>query len=266
LYTFCLVNKFVKSVFSMRFSSSRQLLAAFLASTVFAAPTIYLAGDSTMVATGNNDGTNGWGLFLNNSTTLAVVNDAIAGRSARSFTVEGRFAAMAQVVKAGDFVIIEFGHNDGGSLTPTDNGRTDCPVPANGNFGATCVTTFNGSTQTILTYPAYLENAAQTFISLGASVILSSPTPDNPWETGTFTYTANRFTTYSQQAAAAVGATFVDHGTTTANAFQALGASAVDAFFPHDHTHTSPAGAMVVEQAFITGLKTTNSTLKNFLK
>ena len=68
-------------------------LAAFAVAlrSALAAPTIFLAGDSTMTAKGNNDGTAGWGAFLNNYTTLAVTNDAIAGRSARSFTREGRF-------------------------------------------------------------------------------------------------------------------------------------------------------------------------------
>jgi rhamnogalacturonan acetylesterase len=45
---------------------------------------------------------------------ITIVNDAIAGRSARSYTREGRFAAIASVLKKGDGVIIEFGHNDGG--------------------------------------------------------------------------------------------------------------------------------------------------------
>lgn len=123
-------------------SSTRFLAAlATLASSAFAAPTVYLAGDSTMVATGNNDGTEGWGAFLPDYISLAVVNDAVAGRSARSFTREGRFEAMAENVHSGDYVVIEFGHNDGGSLTPTDNGRTDCN-PVDGDYSVTCQTTY----------------------------------------------------------------------------------------------------------------------------
>ena len=118
-----------------------SLLSLLLPSLSLAAPTIYLAGDSTMTANGNNDGTAGWGVFLKNFTSLAIVNDAIAGRSARSFTREGRFTAMAASVKSGDYVIIEFGHNDGGSLTPTDNGRTDCS-PVNNNYATTCSTVY----------------------------------------------------------------------------------------------------------------------------
>lgn len=58
-----------------------------------------------------------------------VNNSAYAGRSARSFTREGRFEAIAEAVHPGDWVIIEFGHNDGGSPYPAanDNGRADCP-------------------------------------------------------------------------------------------------------------------------------------------
>jgi rhamnogalacturonan acetylesterase len=136
------------------------VLNVFAAAATLAAPTVFLAGDSTMTAKGNNDGTAGWGVFLNNYTTLAIENDAVAGRSARSFTREGRFTVMAGThiysdlqaqkygltslanVKSGDCVVIEFGHNDGGTLSSTsDNGRTDCS-PVNNNYATTCSTTY----------------------------------------------------------------------------------------------------------------------------
>jgi rhamnogalacturonan acetylesterase len=83
----------------------------------------------------------GWGAYLTDYISLTVVNDAIAGRSARSYTRDGRFDTIASVVKSGDYVIIEFGHNDGGSLTPTDNGRTDCS-PVGTDYSVTCTTTY----------------------------------------------------------------------------------------------------------------------------
>ena len=83
----------------------------------------------------------GWGAYLTNYISLAVTNEAIAGRSARSFTREGRFDTIASQVKSGDYVVIEFGHNDGGSLTPTDNGRTDCN-PVGTDYSVTCQTTY----------------------------------------------------------------------------------------------------------------------------
>lgn len=103
-------------------------------------PTVYLCGDSTMARAGGGSGTEGWGTFLQYSLDVSdavVVNKAIGGRSARSFTREGRFDEVIDLVNSGDWVVIEFGHNDGGSLS-NDNGRTDC-------FGAgdeTCETTY----------------------------------------------------------------------------------------------------------------------------
>jgi rhamnogalacturonan acetylesterase len=118
-----------------------SIIPLLFAPLALAAPKIYLAGDSTMTALGNNDGTAGWGALLPNYVNLTIINDAIAGRSARSFTREGRFTAMAASVTSGDYVVIEFGHNDGGSLTPTDNGRTDCGVGSAG-YATTCQTVY----------------------------------------------------------------------------------------------------------------------------
>lgn len=66
----------------------------------------------------------GWGQYLGQYLTIPVVNSAIAGRSARSYTDEGRFNTLIDTVNSGDFVVIEFGHNDGLSGT-VDNGRED---------------------------------------------------------------------------------------------------------------------------------------------
>lgn len=120
------------------------------------AATVYLAGDSTMAKGGGGSGVSngnfvmllfmlfgcsheftGWGEYLGASLSIPVVNNAIGGRSARSFTREARFSAIASKLQAGDFVIVEFGHNDGGSLA-TDNGRTDCP----GSGSEVCKTTY----------------------------------------------------------------------------------------------------------------------------
>ncbi|KAF2016307.1 carbohydrate esterase family 12 protein [Aaosphaeria arxii CBS 175.79] len=237
--------------------ATQFLYALGLATTALGAPhvekraqTVWLAGDSTMAkASGTQQG---WGVYLPYSLSLPVTNNAIGGRSARSFTVEGRFQTIIDSVKANDIVIIEFGHNDGGSLNGQDNGRTACP----GAGDETCQSTYNGQAVTVLTYPKYLTNAGKALVAKGAKVIISSPTPNNPWEGGSFSYAPGRFTTYSRDVAKAIGANaiFVDHGQYTANIFQTLGKAKVDAFFPNDHTHTSPAGADVVQRAFVKGL------------
>ncbi|KAF3010377.1 hypothetical protein E8E14_010181 [Neopestalotiopsis sp. 37M] len=218
-----------------------------------------------MAENGGGSGTQGWGHYLQYSlpsSTYTVQNSAIAGRSARSYTREGRFQAVADQVKSGDWVVIEFGHNDGGSLTPTDNGRTDCF----GEGTQTCQTTYNGVSETVLTYPAYYENAAKLFLAKGAKVIMSAPTPNNICETGTCSWGPYRFDYYSWYAAAVAGGTgagvyHVPHGYYAAQAMTNLGASVVNANYPLDHTHTGPYMADIMAKAFVLGLKCGTSGL-----
>ncbi|KAI4921773.1 hypothetical protein J4E90_000200 [Alternaria incomplexa] len=241
--------------------SSSLFSVAALAATVLAAPsghvekraqTVYLAGDSTMARA--SGATTGWGVFLPNSLTLPVVNKAIGGRSSRSYTVEGRFDEIANLVKPNDIVIMEFGHNDGGGLGSGDNGRSVCP----GTGSETCQSTYNGQAVTVHTFPYYLTEAGKKLIAKGAKVIVSSQTPNNPWEGGSFSYTdGGRFVGYARDVAKALGsnAMYVDHGAYTADIFKTLGKAKVDAFFPVDHTHPSPAGSDAVAKAFVKGIQ-----------
>ncbi|OBT40162.1 hypothetical protein VE00_08823 [Pseudogymnoascus sp. WSF 3629] len=226
------------------------------------AATVYLAGDSTMAKNGGGSGTgtDGWGQYLADSLSIPVVNNAIGGRSARSFTREGRFDAIINTVVCGDIVVIEFGHNDGGSLS-TDNGRTDC----GGTRDETCETVYNGVAETVLTFPRYLENAANSIKAKGASVIISSQSPNNPYESGTFVYSGSRFVAMAALAASNAGVDYVDHGQYTANAFEASGATTVNAYFPNDHTHTSNAGALAVADAFVRGVLCGDTALTEFV-
>ena len=189
-------------------------------------------------------------------------NQAVGGRSARSFTREGRFNTIANQVKPGDWVIIEFGHNDGGGLGSGDNGRTDC----GGTGDETCTSVYNGVTETVLTFPKYLENATKMFKSKGANVIISSQTPNNVWEGGSYSYSPSRFVGYAKLAAEKAGVHYIDHGAYVADIYKTKGKDVVNSWYPNDHTHTSPAGASVVAQAFFKAVVCTKPGLQNLLK
>lgn len=77
--------------------------------------TIYLAGDST-VTDPSADGFpfSGWGQMLNYyfKHDVVVANHAIGGRSSKSFISEGRLKVIAESIREGDFLFIQFGHND----------------------------------------------------------------------------------------------------------------------------------------------------------
>src|SRR5947207_9353553 len=81
-------------------------------------PTLYVIGDSTVNNSGR--GMQGWGTpiaDLFDRTKINVENKARGGRSSRTYLTEGLWDAVARQLKPGDFVLIQFGHNDGGSLT-----------------------------------------------------------------------------------------------------------------------------------------------------
>lgn len=132
---------------------AKVVASLFLSLGVYA-QTVYTAGDSTMAKGGGGSGTDGWAQYLGQYLTIPVVNKAIAGRSARSYTDEGRFTSLINTVKSGDFVIIEFGHNDGLSGA-VDNGRQDAFGDAY-NTTAT-VTGSDGTTKVIHTFTYYMQ-------------------------------------------------------------------------------------------------------------
>lgn len=77
--------------------------------------TLHIAGDSTAAQKyADAAPETGWGMalpfFLGR--TLGVANHAMNGRSSKSFIDEGRLAALLEEVRAGDLVLVQFGHND----------------------------------------------------------------------------------------------------------------------------------------------------------
>lgn len=77
--------------------------------------TLFLAGDSTV--TDPSEGgfpQSGWGQMLSYffKHDVAVANHARGGRSSKSFISEGRLDAIMEELKEGDYLFIQFGHND----------------------------------------------------------------------------------------------------------------------------------------------------------
>src|SRR5690242_20304706 len=91
-------------------------------------PTLYIIGDST-VKNGKGKGDGGlwgWGNFLAegfDTSKIAVRNFALGGRSSRTFITEGHWDDVLSQLKKGDYVIMQFGHNDGGPLDDTARAR-----------------------------------------------------------------------------------------------------------------------------------------------
>ena len=75
----------------------------------------------------------GWGSVIHelfDTERISVENHAKAGRSARTYLDEGRWDKIYHALQPGDFVLIQFGHNDAGDI---NTGKARAELPGSGN-------------------------------------------------------------------------------------------------------------------------------------
>src|SRR5690242_3903457 len=93
--------------------------------------TLFIIGDSTVK--NSTEGLQGWGDPIADyfdQKKLRVVNRARGGRSSRTFQTEGLWDQILKELKPGDFVLMQFGHNDG---APIDDQKARGSLPGIGN-------------------------------------------------------------------------------------------------------------------------------------
>jgi len=201
---------------------------------------VYLAGDSTVDNKGGGSGTVGWGKFLGDYLSVPVYNHARAGRSTRTFWREGKWEYLVNEVKAGDYVFIEFGHNDGGGpYHEKERGVAD----GDGD-GAVVVTLKDGTREEVHTFPWYLKTMAKQVLAKNAHPILLTPTPRKVFQNGRIEQ-PNRFSTYAINVAKQLGIPSIDMYNYIARQYESLGENYMNQnkYFPNDNVHTSEAAA-----------------------
>jgi lysophospholipase L1-like esterase len=216
-------------------------------------PTLFLVGDST-VKSGGQNGAYGWGERIApyfDTSKLNVVNRAIGGRSSRTYYTEGRWDKLAALLKKGDFVVIQFGHNDGGRIgDPGNKNRASAP-----GIGAATVedTRPDGSKEQVHSFGWYMARYVADARARGATVILCSPIPHrDKWEQER---DFASFAEWDAQVAQAGGAHFIDLTLLVADAYRKAGAPVVNGLFSDARTHTNDAGARLNAARVVAGLK-----------
>ncbi|MFV5695258.1 rhamnogalacturonan acetylesterase [Flavobacterium sp. LB3P122] len=202
---------------------------------------VYLIGDSTMADNGNNPNAVGWGVAFPaycDTTRIEVINKARGGRSTRTFTKEGLWDAVKNQLKPGDFVMIQFGHNDAG---PVDKEKFRGSLKGNGNETQEVVR--DSLTETVHTFGKYIETFIKEAKAKGAIPIVLSQTPRNEWPNEKVERRADTYGGWSKIAATNAGAFYIDLNEIVALKYEALGKEKVKAFFPKDRTHTGFEGA-----------------------
>lgn len=238
----------------------RLLLVAVIALTAFLPkpqkPTLYIIGDSTVRNT-DATGHRGWGSHLPDyldTNRLSVSNQAMAGRSTRTFIKEGRWEKVISAIKPGDFLIMQFGHNEGSKPDTTRRGYRGV-LKGIGEDTVNLVWP-NGTPETVHTYGWYLKKFVSEAKAKGANVIIASMIPRNDWKDGKVIRATENYGKWAAEVATATGAFFVDLNRITADKYDQWGPEKVNVYFPDEHTHTSPEGARINAESVVEGLKT----------
>ncbi|GAA5089702.1 hypothetical protein GCM10023210_14850 [Chryseobacterium ginsengisoli] len=232
-------------------------------------PVLYIIGDST-VQNGSGKGADslwGWGSFMDlflNKNKIDIQNHAKGGRSSRTFVTEGRWDSIMKTIKKGDYVLMQFGHNDGGELADTLRARGT--IKGIGNETKDIYNPIRKVNETVYTYGYYMRKYTNEAKSKGAIPIIVSPIPRNQFdEKGKIE--KDQYGVWAEEVAKQTGAYFIDLNQMVINEYQKMGAEKVKAFFPKDHTHTNKDGAILNTELVIKGIKGLKGCeLKNYIK
>jgi lysophospholipase L1-like esterase len=253
-------------------------------------PTLWIIGDSTVRNGSWDDGRNGqwgWGNPIRHyfdETKINVQNRAVGGTSSRSFQAQ-HWPWILEEMKPGDYVIMQFGHNDAG--TPKGNGdeAIERPVPTRGGRGPRGARGGRGATsqpadavaqaptsqpvvmESVHTFGWYMRKYVTDAREHGAvEAIIVSPIPRNRWQDGTIP--PDGWVATCKEAAQTSGAKFFDLNAALIKKWTAMGQEKVtNELFPENEAvHPDWAGAITCAESVIDGLKEVNSPLVKYLK
>jgi lysophospholipase L1-like esterase len=216
-------------------------------------PTLFIVGDSTVKNHGAGDG---WGDFIAphfDERGIQVLNWAMGGRSARSFVEDGRWARVLAQMKAGDFVLIQFGHNDQSEIT-MDRGT----LAGSGEERERVYADSTGRPVTVSTFGHYLRQYLRDVRARGATAMLCTPVPRNYWlDDGRFNNVMAEHAALVRRIAGEEGVGVLDLNETLAASYVALGPAAVSSryFTVGDDTHTNGAGAEASAEQVVKGIQ-----------
>lgn len=210
-------------------------------------PSLILVGDST-VRNGRGDGQEkggqwGWGDYLApyfDTDKINVVNRAVGGTGVQTYMAT-HWDDTLGLMKPGDIVMIQFGHND----NPPRG-----PLPGIGEETAERENPRTKEKETEHTWGWYLRKYLADIRAKGATPVICSLIPRKTWgKDGKIARSKDTFAGWAQQVAANEKVDFVDLNELIAEHYDAIGHDEVMKLFPpvtpDEHTHTNRDGAKV---------------------
>ncbi|MBP5338239.1 MAG: rhamnogalacturonan acetylesterase [Prevotella sp.] len=247
-------------------------------------PVVFFTGDSTVKnADKEDDGMWGWASqaqTIFDESKITLVNAARAGRSTRSFVREGLWDKVYNSLQPGDFVTIQFGHND---ICPITDQKARGVIP--GTKDTLHVFHLdNGIYEVVYSFGWYLKKMIDDVREKGATPILVSLTPRNEWPGGKIERRDGSYGKWYREVVQETGVEFVDMHNISADFLDRKFASKLPddkekakekvaaikekagKYFKKDHTHASKLGAQMNAQSFAKGLRQNGSELAKYLK
>ena len=248
-------------------------------------PVLFFTGDSTVKnADKDDDGMWGWAsqastIFDENKITL--FNAGRAGRSTRTFINEGLWDEVYNSLQPGDFVTIQFGHND---ICPiTDQKARGVIASAKDTLHVYHMD--NDTYEVVYSFGWYLKKMIDDCREKGATPILVSLTPRNEWPGGKIERRDDTYGKWYREVVEQTGVEFIDMHNISADFLDKKFAKKklsddkekakaeiaaikekAGLYFKKDHTHASKLGAQMNAQSFAKGLKANGSELAKYLK
>lgn len=238
-------------------------------------PMVFITGDSTVKnADKDKNGMWGWGSqagLIFDPDKITWENVAMAGRSTRSYLREGRWDKVYNALQPGDFVLIQFGHND---ICPITDKKERGVIPGTADTCHVYQMETDGRYEVVYSFGWYLRKFIDDVREKGATPILLSLTPRNEWPTGKIERRNDTYGRWYREVVSETGVDFVDIHNISADFLDKKFAGKnpekckqkASIYFNNDHTHTSLIGAQMNAKSLAKGLKQLHHPLANYLK
>lgn len=241
-------------------------------------PSLYLIGDSTVEGASETNPIQGWGVKLLKyfkEDQIRIQNRAVSGISSKTYQTgivhqqsmlkNGMWKGVMNELKEGDFVIMQFGHNDDSPVSDTQRMRGT--IKGTGNDSLVTVNHFTKEEETVRTYGYYLRKLVADIKSRKAEAIICSPIPKNRWAGGKVVRNDQDYGKWAREVAEATGADFIDLNQLIADEYDRVGQEKVsDTYFVSDKIHTTQEGAELNASLLAAAIKKLKkSKLRNYL-
>ncbi len=157
------------------------------------------------------------------------------------------------MLKPGDFVMMQFGHNDSGALD--DAARARGTLKGTGDETREIDNPITKQHEVVHTYGWYLKKFIADTRAKGATPIMCTLIPRKIWKDGKIARNKQDYAGWAEAVAAEERVPLIDLNETIAARYDELGPEKVEPLFGDPHTHTSRAGAELNAEIVIAGLK-----------